>query len=134
MAAKRAADIVPLAHSGLGVEGVKVGVWVVGPEGGEGGGGEGGGEGGEALGELGLGFGEAGKGIGEHGGVRIVVQVECTGKTGVEMEALAGVMGAALSVVDMCKGVDRGVRIEGVRCVGKEGGRSGVWREEGWGG
>ncbi|MCJ1434200.1 hypothetical protein MMC27_003567 [Xylographa pallens] len=136
MAAKRAAEIVPLAHSGLGVEGVRVGVWVVGPE-------EGGdeendnnrrGDGGVGVGSEGLACGEGRKGIGEHGGVRIVVEVECTGKTGVEMEALAGVMGAALSVVDMCKGVDRGVRIEGVRCVRKEGGRSGVWREEGWGG
>lgn len=72
--------------------------------------------------------------IGGYGGVRILVSVETTAKTGVEMEALAGVVGAALTVVDMCKGVDRGCVIEGVRVVGKKGGRSGgwgVWGEKG---
>lgn len=72
--------------------------------------------------------------ISPHGGVRISVSVETTAKTGVEMEALTGVMGAALTVVDMCKGVDRGCVIEGVRVVGKRGGRSegwGVWAGEG---
>ncbi|MCJ1395479.1 hypothetical protein MMC18_008365 [Xylographa bjoerkii] len=155
LAAKRAADLVPLAHGGLALEGVRVGVWVVGPEEGIGavgkdrelGAGEdrelarlGGGGTGErdegGTGQLGVheeGMGKEGtRGVGAFGGVRIAVVVECTGKTGVEMEALAGVVGAALTVVDMCKGVDRGVRIEGVRCVRKEGGRSGVWREEGW--
>jgi len=67
------------------------------------------------------------------GGVQIEARVSCTGPTGVEMEALTGVMGAALSVVDMCKAVDRGQVIWGVRVVSKEGGRSGGWREEGWG-
>ena len=70
--------------------------------------------------------------IGIHGGVRISVQVETTAKTGVEMEALTGVMGAALTVVDMCKGVDKGCVIAGVRVAGKKGGRSGglgIWRE-----
>ncbi|KAF2874029.1 molybdenum cofactor biosynthesis protein C [Massariosphaeria phaeospora] len=66
------------------------------------------------------------------GGVDVEAKVECTGQTGVEMEALTGVMGAALSVVDMCKAVDKGMRVEGVRVVLKEGGRSGTWREEGW--
>lgn len=65
--------------------------------------------------------------IGDYGGVRITVWVETTAKTGVEMEALAGVMGAALTVVDMCKGVDKGCEISGVRVVGKRGGRSGDW-------
>ena len=46
-----------------------------------------------------------------------------------EMEALCGVMGAALTVVDMCKAVDKALRIEGVRVVAKRGGRSGEW---GW--
>ena len=63
--------------------------------------------------------------IGLHGGVRIAVRVETTAKTGVEMEALAGVMGASLSVVDMVKSVDRQVCIEGVTVVGKKGGKSG---------
>ncbi|KAH6857456.1 molybdenum cofactor biosynthesis protein 1 B [Alternaria rosae] len=67
-----------------------------------------------------------------HGGVAIEAKVQCTGPTGVEMEALTAVMGAALSVVDMCKAVDRMQRVEGVRVVVKEGGKSGVWRERGW--
>ena len=71
------------------------------------------------------------KPIGLYGGVRISVQVETTAKTGVEMEALTGVVGAALTVVDMCKGVDKGCVIDDVRVVGKKGGRSGglgIWR------
>jgi molybdenum cofactor biosynthesis protein MoaC len=66
------------------------------------------------------------------GGVNVEAKVQCEGQTGVEMEALTAVMGAALSVVDMCKAVDKGMRVEEVRVVLKEGGRSGVWREEGW--
>jgi molybdenum cofactor biosynthesis protein MoaC len=66
------------------------------------------------------------------GGVYIEAKVQCTGQTGVEMEALTSVMGTALSVVDMCKAVDKGMVVGGVRVVLKEGGRSGVWREEGW--
>lgn len=67
-----------------------------------------------------------------HGGVQIECKVACTGATGVEMEALTAVMGTALSVVDMCKAVDKFQRIGHVRVVLKEGGKSGVWREEGW--
>ena len=66
------------------------------------------------------------------GGVVVESRVQCEGQTGVEMEALTSVMGGALSVVDMCKAVDKGIRIEEVRVVLKEGGRSGTWREEGW--
>ncbi|KAH7406898.1 hypothetical protein DE146DRAFT_648739, partial [Phaeosphaeria sp. MPI-PUGE-AT-0046c] len=66
------------------------------------------------------------------GGVSIEAKVQCTGPTGVEMEALTAVMGAALSVVDMCKAVDKFQRVQDVRVVLKEGGKSGVWREEGW--
>ncbi|PSN74544.1 hypothetical protein BS50DRAFT_567365 [Corynespora cassiicola Philippines] len=75
----------------------------------------------------------AGEGAGaRHGGVHVEAKVQCTGQTGVEMEALTAVMGAALSVVDMCKAVDKGMTVEGVRVVLKEGGRSGTWKEEGW--
>lgn len=68
-----------------------------------------------------------------YGGIQIEAKVQCTGPTGVEMEALTAVMGAALSVVDMCKAVDKFQRVQDVRVVLKEGGKSGVWREEGWG-
>jgi cyclic pyranopterin phosphate synthase len=61
-------------------------------------------------------------------GVRIEASVRCTGRTGVEMEALTAVSIAALTVVDMLKAVDRGQRIEGVRLLAKSGGRSGAWR------
>jgi cyclic pyranopterin phosphate synthase len=52
------------------------------------------------------------------------------GKTGVEMEALTAVTLAALTVYDMCKAVDRGMRIEGIRLVRKTGGRSGTFEAE----
>jgi cyclic pyranopterin phosphate synthase len=58
-------------------------------------------------------------------GLRIEAAVRTTGKTGVEMEALTAVSVAALTVYDMCKAVDRGIRIEGVRLVRKRGGKSG---------
>lgn len=57
--------------------------------------------------------------------IGIRATVRCTGVTGVEIEALAAVSIAALTVYDMCKAVDRGMRIEGVRLVRKSGGRSG---------
>lgn len=50
-----------------------------------------------------------------------------SGQTGVEMEALTAVAVALLTVYDMVKAVDRGMRIEGVRLLAKEGGRSGSW-------
>ena len=58
--------------------------------------------------------------------VRIRVVVATTAKTGVEMEALTAVSAAALTIYDMCKAVDRSMRIEGVRLVSKTGGRSSV--------
>jgi len=69
---------------------------------------------------------------GDYGGVHVEAKVQCVGPTGVEMEALTAVMGAALSVVDMCKAVDKFQRVSDVRVVLKEGGKSGTWREEGW--
>jgi cyclic pyranopterin monophosphate synthase len=58
------------------------------------------------------------------------VTVRCTGRTGVEMEALTGVAAACLTVYDMCKSVDRAMTIESVRLLAKEGGKSGVFRAE----
>ena len=57
--------------------------------------------------------------------VDIEATVRTTGRTGVEMEALTAVTVAALTVYDMCKAVDRGMRIEAVRLVHKSGGKSG---------
>jgi len=57
--------------------------------------------------------------------LHITASVRTTGKTGVEMEALTAVAVAALTVYDMCKAVDRGMRIEGVRLARKSGGKSG---------
>ncbi len=57
--------------------------------------------------------------------VRITAAVRTTGKTGVEMEALTAVAVAALTIYDMCKAVDRGMRVEGVRLARKSGGKSG---------
>jgi cyclic pyranopterin phosphate synthase len=61
--------------------------------------------------------------------VEIRATVECDGKTGVEMEALTAAGVAALTVYDMCKAVDKGMRVEGLRVVLKEGGKSGRWVE-----
>ena len=57
--------------------------------------------------------------------VEIEVTAETTGPTGVEMEALAGAAVGLLTVYDMCKAVDRGMRIEALRLLEKRGGRSG---------
>jgi cyclic pyranopterin phosphate synthase len=54
--------------------------------------------------------------------------VETVGKTGVEMEALTAVSVALLTIYDMCKAVDRGMRIESIGLIEKRGGRSGHWR------
>jgi cyclic pyranopterin monophosphate synthase len=62
--------------------------------------------------------------------IEIEATVKVTGRTGVEMEALTAVSVAALTVYDMCKAVERGMRIEGVRLVGKSGGKSGDYRAD----
>jgi len=59
--------------------------------------------------------------------VEISASVRTVGRTGVEMEALTAVTVAALTVYDMVKAVDRGMRIEAVRLVRKTGGKSGEW-------
>ena len=61
----------------------------------------------------------------EDEAVEITSTVRTTGRTGVEMEALTAVSVAALTVYDMVKAVDRGMRIEGIRVVRKSGGKSG---------
>lgn len=57
--------------------------------------------------------------------VHIRARVRCTGVTGVEMEALTAVSVAALTIYDMCKAIDRGMRIQNVRLLRKSGGKSG---------
>ena len=56
----------------------------------------------------------------------ITTTVESTGKTGVEMEALTATAVTALTIYDMCKAVDRGIRIENIRLIKKSGGKSGT--------
>jgi cyclic pyranopterin phosphate synthase len=63
-------------------------------------------------------------------GVRIEATIRTADRTGVEMEALTAVSVAALAVVDMVKGLDRGVEIAAVRLLAKTGGRSGSWRRD----
>jgi cyclic pyranopterin phosphate synthase len=60
----------------------------------------------------------------------LVVRAACklTGQTGVEMEALTAVSVACLTIYDMVKAVERGMRIEGIRLVEKRGGKSGTYR------
>jgi cyclic pyranopterin phosphate synthase len=59
--------------------------------------------------------------------VHIITACRLKGATGVEMEALTAASVAALTIYDMCKAVDRGMVIEGVRLLHKSGGRSGEW-------
>ncbi|MEY2756537.1 MAG: hypothetical protein RIR33_315 [Pseudomonadota bacterium] len=60
-------------------------------------------------------------------GIGVVAEVATTGPTGVEMEALTAVSIACLTIYDMLKAVDRGMRIEGVRLLAKSGGASGAF-------
>ena len=62
--------------------------------------------------------------------VRCTATAETRGRTGVEMEALTAVQVALLTVYDMCKAVDRGMTIDGVRLLEKRGGKSGTWRAD----
>jgi cyclic pyranopterin phosphate synthase len=62
--------------------------------------------------------------------VTITGTCKTTGKTGVEMEALTAVAVAALTVYDMCKAVDRGMRITDIRLTHKSGGKSGTYRAD----
>jgi molybdenum cofactor biosynthesis protein MoaC len=111
MAAKNCPALVPLCHPVL-ITGVTVDVGLVEPA--------------AAAGDRGGGDGA------ENGGVEVEAEVQCAGKTGVEMEALTSVTAALLTVIDMVKAMDRGTRIADVRMVLKEGGKSGRWVDEVW--
>ncbi|KAM3525970.1 hypothetical protein MY4038_007047 [Beauveria bassiana] len=65
--------------------------------------------------------------LGDERSVEVRATVECDGKTGVEMEALTAASTAALTVYDMCKAVDKGMVVDGLRVVLKDGGKSGRW-------
>jgi len=60
-------------------------------------------------------------------GLKVQISVKCNGKTGVEMEALTAVSTALLTIYDMCKAVDRGMRISAIQLEEKCGGKSGNW-------
>ena len=63
-------------------------------------------------------------------GVRITARARVVGQTGVEMEALTAAAVAGLTMIDMTKGVERGVYLETVRLLEKSGGRSGTWKRK----
>ena len=60
--------------------------------------------------------------------VEITAQVTCSGVTGVEMEALTAVSAAALTIYDMCKAVQKDMRVEHIRLLSKSGGKSGDYQ------
>ena len=60
--------------------------------------------------------------------IRVLARVRVTGQTGVEMEALTAAAVAGLTLIDMTKGIERGVYLESVRLLEKSGGRSGTWK------
>jgi cyclic pyranopterin phosphate synthase len=64
------------------------------------------------------------------GTVTLTATASTTGRTGVEMEAMTAISVAALTVYDMVKGLDKGVAIEQIVLVAKDGGKSGSWRRE----
>lgn len=111
-AAKKTPDIVPLCHPGLGLTGVEVDVKLLDP--------------------LLCNDGKKAESTSrEHGAMHVTATVSCLGRTGVEMEAMTATMGAALTVYDMLKAVDKGMVIGGMKLLEKKGGKSGHWvREE----
>ena len=64
----------------------------------------------------------------DHATIDCTATAECHGRTGVEMEALTAVSVGLLTIYDMCKAVDRGMRIESIRLLEKRGGKSGLWQ------
>lgn len=108
MAAKKTPDIVPLCHPSIGIDSVSIDISLHSPSS----------TSSTSLNEEG----------GRFGAVEIVATVTCEGRTGVEMEAMTAVMGAALTVYDMCKANDKGIVIDSVKLLEKRGGKSGVWK------
>lgn len=98
MAAKRTPDIIPMCHS-IALSGVQVEFSEINEP--------------DAAGCV---------------GIKVVTTASCTGQTGVEMEALCAANVALLTIYDMCKAMDRGMRIENVQLEEKRGGKSGIWR------
>mgnify|MGYP003395276525 CR=1 FL=1 len=98
MAAKRTADLIPMCHS-LPLTGVEIVFSEIAQE--------------DAQGCVGL---------------AVFATVRCVGQTGVEMEALCAVSTALLTVYDMCKAMDKGMRIELIQLEEKRGGKTGVWQ------
>jgi len=98
MAAKRTPDIIPMCHS-IALSGVEVEFSEIDEP--------------DAQGCV---------------GIKVVTTASCVGQTGVEMEALCAANVALLTIYDMCKAIDRGMRIECVQLEEKRGGKSGVWK------
>ena len=98
MAAKRTADIIPMCHT-LALAGVEV-----------------------VFSDI------AEPDAGGCVGIKVVTTTRCVGQTGVEMEALCAASVALLTIYDMCKAIDRGMRIEHIQLEEKRGGKSGVWQ------
>ncbi len=71
--------------------------------------------------------------LNDESGVGLQIRALCktTGKTGVEMEALTAASVAALTIYDMCKAVDKGIVIEQIKLLEKQGGKSGIWVRNG---
>lgn len=100
MAAKRTPDIIPMCHS-------------------------------IALSGVSIEFSEVLKS--DHDGcvgIKVIATVNCKGQTGVEMEALTAASVALLTIYDMCKAIDRSMRMTSIQLEEKRGGKSGVWQRE----
>lgn len=100
MAAKRTSDLIPMCHS-LALTGVDVDFVEI-----------------EIPDEQG------------YVGIKVMSTARCVGQTGVEMEALTAVSVALLTIYDMCKAIDRGMRIECIQLEEKRGGKRGVWSRQ----
>lgn len=98
MAAKRTPDIIPMCHS-IALSGVEIEFGEINEP--------------DAQGCV---------------GIKVLATATCVGQTGVEMEALCAANVALLTIYDMCKAIDRGMRIECVQLEEKRGGKSGVWK------